>query len=493
MNVRKLNRRELLRLAALTGGSAFLASCAAPAATEAAAAAAVPAVSAASTQYAPPTKAPAAAVAPTATPVPVVAEPEVQPSPTPGIVGTGSIELNVWYQDWSGANGIMSAITPKFVEENPDVKVILQPIGYGDLQAKMLPAIASGTEGDIMMLYTDWMVGTDLTKVFLDITEPAGGYSAMEKKMYAAAFTTVDLPENKVYYLPWLSGVRGGVTTVNKAHTAEANIDYLKFKTFEDLTQAAIKMTKVSGGKMTRAGYSPISAQQTLLKTFSWQLGGEWFDKASGKFAFSTTPECEVAAQYIYDLFWKHKVVDHGLFDGEYAGVSSGLVSMWSEGAWSASAQNDAAGLDCDNFGTPPMANAKKNVLYPEHIAAWGLSKRLADAPSEKLQAALDYALEIVSPDALLLAMEFYSGTLMSKEVYADPRLMTTKFGAMSKQAAEGSWPYARFPGDHVANYGPAGVEFDRAMRQEISIKEALANMDTYLQSQEDEARERIG
>ena len=35
-------------------------------------------------------------------------------------------------------------------------------------------------------------------------------------------------------------------------------------------------------------------------------------------------------------------------------------------------------------------------------------------------------------------------------------------------------------------------AEFDRAMRQEISIQEALSNMDAYLQEQEDQARERL-
>jgi hypothetical protein len=53
-------------------------------------------------------------------------------------------------------------------------------------------------------------------------------------------------------------------------------------------------------------------------------------------------------------------------------------------------------------------------------------------------------------------------------------------------------WPIAKFPGDHVANQGPAGTELERAMRKEISIKEALANMDAYLQDQEDQARQRI-
>jgi hypothetical protein len=80
----------------------------------------------------------------------------------------------------------------------------------------------------------------------------------------------------------------------------------------------------------------------------------------------------------------------------------------------------------------------------------------------------------------------------MTKAVYDDPRIEDVKFGAISKRVATEMWPIAKFPGDHVANQGPAGTELERAMRKEISIKEALANMDAYLQEQEDQARQRI-
>ncbi|MCB0182403.1 MAG: hypothetical protein KDI62_29530, partial [Anaerolineae bacterium] len=76
--------------------------------------------------------------------------------------------------------------------------------------------------------------------------------------------------------------------------------------------------------------------------------------------------------------------------------------------------------------------------------------------------------------------------------VYEDPRINDVKYGNMSKRIAEGMWPIAKYPGDHVANQGPASTELERAFRQEISIPEALANMDAYLQDQENQARERI-
>jgi hypothetical protein len=63
----------------------------------------------------------------------------------------------------------------------------------------------------------------------------------------------------------------------------------------------------------------------------------------------------------------------------------------------------------------------------------------------------------------------------------------------MSKRVAEGMWPRGRYNADHIADLGPAYTELDRFLRQEITVQEALGNMDAYCQEQEDAARERIG
>ncbi len=400
-------------------------------------------------------------------------------------------ELVVWYQDWDGANRIMNWVKPEFEKTQPDVAVNLQPIGFGDLLAKMLPSIAAGTEGDVMMMYTDWVVATDISQVFLDITDAAGGAAALEEKMWPAAFQAVEAPGGKIYYLPWLAGIRGATTSVNTDHLAEKSIDYLNFASYEDLIAAGVALTETNdAGKITRSGYSPRSSQYQLLWSFIWQMGGDFFDRESGVWSHSS-PEGEAAAQLLYDVYWSHKTCDFELFTSEYEAVSQKLVSIWNDGAWTASVQTDVAEIPVDNIVTPILANAVEPVLYPQHVAGWGLSKRLVDSPT-KLDAGVDFSMLIVSPDALLQALEFYSGVVPSKDVYNDPRISDAKFGLMSKRVAEGMWPIARYPQDHVAQQTPASDELDRAMRNEISITEALANMDAYLQEQEDQARERL-
>ena len=385
----------------------------------------------------------------------------------------------------------MDFITPPFEEDNPGITVDLQAIGYGDLRDKMLPAIAAGEEGDVMMLYTDWMVATDLRQVFLDITEPAGGLAVWQEKMYAASFEIVDAPEGKVFYLPWLAGIRGACTSVNLAMIAEQDIDYNGWQTWEDVVDAGVALTQRNDeGKITRAGLS-VSPYQ-LLWSFIYQMGGDMYDRETGTWMHATD-EGEAAAQLVYNVYWGDtQTRDFELFDSEWDAINQNMIGIWTEGAFTMSILRDVSGIESDIMPTPMLADRVEDVLYPQHAACWGLSKRLVDA-GDKLEGALDYALNIVSTDALLVAMDFYSGTMLSREVYADPRIGDAAYGLPSKRVAEGVWPIARLPRDHVAVHDPASEELMRALRQEVSIPEALTAMDEYLQVQEDEARERIG
>jgi ABC-type glycerol-3-phosphate transport system substrate-binding protein len=242
MTQHRISRRSFLKLSAGLGTTAMLAACA-------------PAQPAAPAAEAP------QAEEPTAVPA-APEEPTAVPTAAPRDYGTGQIELVVWYQDWDGANRIMNSIA-QFVEANPEAKVTLQAIGYSDLFAKLLPSIAAGTEGDVNNMYTDWVVGTDVTQVFLDVTDAVGGAAKLSETMWPAAFTSIDVPEGKVYYFPWLAGIRGGALTVNKDHMAEQSLDYLNFKTFEEVVDAGAKLTQKTPTARSPARVSRRAARST--------------------------------------------------------------------------------------------------------------------------------------------------------------------------------------------------------------------------------------
>ena len=107
-------------------------------------------------------------------------------------------------------------------------------------------------------MYTNWVVATDVTKVLLDVTDVVGGAAALAEKMWPAALSATAMPKGKIYYLPWLAGIRGACITVVNDHLKEAGIDYLAFKNFDDIIAAGKKLTKRdAAGKITRSGWSP--------------------------------------------------------------------------------------------------------------------------------------------------------------------------------------------------------------------------------------------
>jgi ABC-type glycerol-3-phosphate transport system substrate-binding protein len=457
-----LSRREFLRLAALTGGGMIAAAC----------------------QPVTPPAAPAAAPA-----APAAAEQPTKPAAAPA--AASSTEVIVWYQSWPASDAVLKRVQPLFESSHENAKLNIQGLTYEDLNNKFLPAIAAGTEGDLNMLYTNWVVATDVTKVLLDITDPVGGWGPIGEKMWPAAFSTMATPANRVYYLPWIAGIRGAAVTVVTTYAQEAGIDYLSFKTYDDVVAAGKKLTqRDASGKLTRSGWSPESAQIMLFLTWIWQQGGEFLDEEQGKWALQT-PEAQAAIKLLYDAYWTDKTVDFNVWNSEFEAQGQGKVAICAQGAWSAASVTDANKVPSDNIVTPPLVGAKNKTMYPDHIACWGLSRRLAN-DSSKLKAALDLGLLLTGPQGLIDTFQDYSGVCMSKEVYQDPRIDKVKYGPMSKRIAEGMWPNARYPKTYVANLGLMSDAMTRGLKKEITLDAALAEMEKVLQTEEDATRKKL-
>ena len=476
MQRRRLSRRLFLRLAAGASATAVLAACARKPRSNEGLTTEEPAGKPGETTVSESESGEAAATE----------EPQAQ------VFGYGPIEIEVWYQEWEGANSLLQRVGETYAEEHDDATVNLQAISYSDLYFGLLPAIAAGDEGDILMMYTNWVVGTDIREVFLDITEPLGGYARVVDTFWEAPLAIVDAPEERVFYLPWLAGGRGATITVNRDQLAEEGIDPLDFRTWEEVIDAGKKLTRRdAAGMVMRAGYAINVSQPCLLYNIIWELGGSMYDRATGTWSWHSSEGVE-GVRRLYDAYWTDETSSYSLYGNEFQGVSDRLISMWGEGAWTASIQTQTAGIPADNIVTPRIADGVTDDLYPDHIAGWGLSKRLADE-WDKLVIALDFAMTVVGPDATIPFYEDQSSLCASKDVYADPRIERVAYGTMSKRVATAMWPRARYNGDHVGDMGPAYEQLDRALRREISAEEALRSMDAYCQEQEDAARDQVG
>lgn len=460
----KTSRRKFLQLMASTAAAGFLGSCGSPPQQGAA------------TQSDAPAEQPAAVAEPTA-------------APTAIVLGQGDTEISIWVQDFGPMINHFQNAAADYSKQAGNIKVSLQ--SSPDLQAKTIPAVSAGNEPEIMMGYTNWYVATDISKLFLQLDDVFGGRAALEQTVFPAAMRALSTPEDKVFYLPYLTGLNGATTTVNMGAYGEKNLDYKSFTSFEEFAAAAKELTVREGDSIQRAGLSIWAHALTVIKSWIWQLGGEFYDGESGKWTLST-PEGESALQRIQDIYQKDKVCSLDIASIEYESFLKGSLVTQMLGAWTLGVAADSnPELKLDLVPTPKLLDATTDVVYPDHTAVITLSRRLAQ-DSTKLEATTGIAKSLMSADALISITESYSGSLMSTALYADPRIEKTKYGPVSKRISENIWPRARFPQDHVANQEPALTELQRALTKEISVKDALTNADTYLNEQETQARERI-
>jgi ABC-type glycerol-3-phosphate transport system substrate-binding protein len=419
-------------------------------------------------------------------------DPTAVPTPEPVSVGEGGTEITMWVQDFGPAIDAFRFAAQAYIDAGNDVKVTVQPIAFADLLAKMLPSIAAGNEADIMMGYTDWYVATDVSQLFLNLEGLIGTQAELESSLFPETLQTIDMPEGSIYYIPWLAGANGVITGYNGAIWAEKGLDPTSITTWDELVSAGQELTVMDGDTMTMSGLSLMTPMLTLIKNWIWQMGGEFYNGETGEWSLNSEAG-QASLQKIVDAATGPNPTmsyDLSTIDNEYDVWLQGKIATQQMGAWTIGTAPDE--LQANGMSLPPLADAATDVVYPAHIGVITLSRRLADDDA-KLQHCLGIAKQMISADALLDVTNSYTGLLCVQDVYNDPRIEDTRFGAISKRLAETTWPRSRWPKDHIANPAPAGQELDRAVRGELTVSEALSLADEYLNTQEQEARERLG
>ncbi len=419
-------------------------------------------------------------------------DPTAEPTAEPIAIGESGMEITMWVQDFGPVVTAFQKAAENYVAAGNDVRVTVQPISFNDLLARMLPSIAAGNEADIMMGYTDWYVATDVSRLFLNLDGVLGTKAELESVLFPSSLTTLDMPEDSLYYIPYLAGARSAVTAYNGVLYESAGIDPTGLGSWEDLVAAGQELTQFDGDRMTVAGLSPLSSLLSMVKNWIWQSGGEFYNGETGEWTLNTS-EGEAAMQRLYDLVHGESPTvsyDLATLDNEFDVWTQGNIATQLNGAWTIGVSDPA--LQAGGMATPILAEAAEDVLYPEHIAVVTLSRRLADDEA-RLQHCVAITQQLISADSMIDITNSYTGLLCSTALYEDPRIEETTFGPVSKRLAEAVWSKARFPRDHVANQAPAQTELDLAIRGEASIQDALSNADAYLNDQEQQARERIG
>jgi ABC-type glycerol-3-phosphate transport system substrate-binding protein len=406
--------------------------------------------------------------------------------------GSGPIEITIWVQDFAASiRGLRQAVQG-YVDSEPAVSVKIQVIPYANLRAKVIPAVAAGSEAEIINAYNSWFVSADLGRMFLRLDEQLGGRDFLSRLVLPGVVDATAAPDGHVYGLPSLAGMRTACVIINSEHAEQAGVRPTTLRTWEDFIDAARELTVTSGGQLERAGFTPFGSLLNLILLWTWQTGGECYDRDQGRWTLGSD-HGRAALQRIAGLFGPDPVCSYDLLqpttmteDIIRRRLSSNVDGVYQIGSLTSADPT----LGFEALATPPLAEAMSDSYYGDEIAMITLSKRLERDP-EKLRHCAAIVQRVLSADAMIDTMNVYSGTITSADAYADPRVDSTKYGALTKRLAEQIWPKIRFTNDRVADKKAAETEIDRGLRGEISLDEALGNAEGYLNRMEQLAYER--
>jgi|GEM_PF-6204094 len=328
MSTMKMNRRNFIKLAALTATSTALASCGAPAT-----------VSAPTQAPAANTPVPAATNAPAATTAPVENTPVPAPTQPPA---KASVTLKWWDfpRSWAGAgsaekpNAWNEDLVKQYTAENPNVTIEFTGVSWSDGPQKLDVALTADQGPDVMYGYPALFGKMLSLNVLQDITNyvslmPKDDYN----DFYEAGWKFVS-NQGKIFGFPWYYGTEGE-WAINTTIVKEAGAEDLLPKapdfawTPDQMLELYKKCTfKRANGDQVWGTVVYTSDPQGInlwpYWSFPYMYGAILYSEQDRKSDFGSEAGVK-SFQLLYDLVNKYKVAPPGA-----AGLTSdNLNELW--------------------------------------------------------------------------------------------------------------------------------------------------------------------
>lgn len=220
----------------------------------------------------------------------------------------------------------------------------------GDYLQKLTTAIAGGAGPDLLEIadHVPAFASKNQIRPLDDYIEQSG----MDlTEMFGDRTPKIFQYEGKQYGLPDRSGAM--VVYYNRKMFDAAEVEYpSKEWTWDDLLNAAKKLTIREGGEVKQWGFATITWWPYWM-TFMYQNGGRVLDDDNRPVINS--PENVEAMEWYNDLAWKHKVsptlrdfANYGEGVGPDQLFAQGKLAMEITGFWNIAAANSVDGLDWD-------------------------------------------------------------------------------------------------------------------------------------------------
>ncbi len=389
------------------------------------------------------------------------------------------VTIKMWAHIWDGSDKANKDLIDKFMQQNPDIKVVYETFDYGTFIQTLQTSVVAGTEADVIQMFGTWACDYAKGNRLLEVPSSLMTYDQAKGTFFKSQLDGYYC-DNKLYGFPREYNLESSGIMINPTMFQEAGIaNPPDWKTFDDVIADAQKLTKFDNtGMMTTAGLDIHGDEGVFVFLASiLELGGDYRAADGLHFNFNT-PEGEKALQFLVDLIQKYKVYDPIIWGSSDLTESffKGQVAMAYGGTWLTGGGSQFPDTKFDYVKLPPFFGSQHqyaadsgwgivvsaHTKYPE--AAWKLAQFLAlneDNAREWNAESMTIPgmISVANNPGVILEKNPYVAIPLSSDVMANAR-------------------YIGPLGDRDQFFGQIWAQISKAMTGEITVKEALQEME---------------
>lgn len=288
-----------------------------------------------------PTTAPATTAAPAATTAAGAATTAAGAAATTAAsTGGAPVTLEMWIMPNSAKSvDDVQKVLADFYKANPNIKVNVTEVGWGDALPKITTALQSGVGPDITQVGTTWVGGFAVTKGLRTFTDAEVQAMGGASNFTEAAWGTSSLLGSKeVVAIPWFVETRAILyrTDILQKAGLDASTAFKDWATFSE----TLKKMKEAGGATLKAPFAyPGKGDWNVVHNFApwvWSAGGEILNKEGTKATFNT--EAGVNGVQYYSKLYSDGLVLKEALEKNTADVeaywSNGDIGAFITGPW---------------------------------------------------------------------------------------------------------------------------------------------------------------
>lgn len=244
------------------------------------------------------------------------------------------VEVTFWHAMGAQLGDTLNSLVNQFNSSQDEVFVKAEYQGnYNALSQKIIGALVARKPPTIAQVYGNWAaeyIASDALVPMEQFINGPDGLTQKDKDDIWAGLWAATKFNGTIYTIPFNKSVY--VMVYNKDAFKEAGITSVP-KTWQELVQAAIKLTKKGpDGKIERYGIA-LRPNVDIYSCFFFSNGGQWL-KPDGKTLAVTSSAGVEALQFMTDLLHKYKVAYYipGYIDQDFAAGKCAIYFTTSPG-----------------------------------------------------------------------------------------------------------------------------------------------------------------